>query len=221
MGPTRSYGALCVLLSGLAGEAGAGHWPAGGLLFSDELGGFEILSARGAGTMDDPVIISQKLSGVGPAILVVRLDPASEAARQPPHRRGYLKLALVTHTRNDSARIWAGFDLELQEELGQPSVYRDGLSFDQMESFSGRRFGSDRFRRFTDLTEPFDRIRFDDGSVDPGGQVMLSFFVTDVTPRAVFYIVQEPKVLSAKGPRPSRHATWSRGGPVQTATGVP
>ncbi len=218
----RSYGTLCVLLSGLAGDAAAGNWPAGGLLFSDELGGFEILSVRGAGTLGDPIVISQRLSGIGPAILVVRLDPAGDAARQPAHRRGYLKLALVTRTRNDSARVWAGFDLELQEELGQPSVYRDGLSFDQVESFSGRRFGSDRFRRFTDLTEPFDRIRFDDGSVDPGGHVTLNFFVTDVTPRSVFYILQEPKVLTATGPRPSRHAGWSRGGgPVQVAAGMP
>ena len=45
--------------------------------------------------------------------------------------------------------------------------------------------------------EPFDRIRFDGGSVDPAYELRLDFDIIDANGRPVFYLVQRPIVLLA------------------------
>ncbi len=190
--------AVLICLSCLGLPVQAGTWKAAGLVFSDELGGFRIDSVSGAGTLEDPVVIRQRVAGTEPTVLVVRLDPDGDQIGRAFTERNYLKISIVAEIVNESRRAWAGFDFELQEILGQPSVYRDGLSFDQVRSFGKRKFVSDRFNLFTDLTEPYDRVRFEQGHVDPGEMASFTYFVTDVTPINEFYVVQEPKLLTAQ-----------------------
>ena len=183
--------------------ARAGEWSAAGFVFSDELGGFEITSVTGEGTAEDPIVIAERLHSIEPALLVVRrAEEGDRTGRHPgAHNNGdFLRLAVTAIITNGSGRAWSGFDLELQESRGKPSVYLDGLSFDQMNVFGTRVFQSDQFATFTDLTEPYDRIRFERGFVNPGATVRLSFFITDVTPGERFFVLQEPKVLSAEAP---------------------
>lgn len=177
----------------------AGEWRAGGFVFRDGPGGSEIRSVSGKGSVEDPVVIVQHFGSIDPSILSISGETAPSGALLPGHG-GAMQLALVSVAINGTGRTWAGFDIELQERFGKPSVYLDGLSFDQMKLFGGRTFRSDRFELFTDLKEPYDRIRFEKGSVDHGDRVTFSYFVTDVTPTGSFFILQEPKVLSAMAP---------------------
>ena len=67
------------------------------------------------------------------------------------------------------------------------------LSFDQ------RRTGnysvvSDRFADSRLDFEPFDRILFQDGFVDPGETVRFRFLITDLTPARLFYIRFDPRI---------------------------
>jgi hypothetical protein len=98
---------------------------------------------------------------------------------------------------------WSGFDLELMTGPDQPSVYADGLSFDQPQTVP-RLARADRFVQTVQDDEPFDRIRFDGGQVDPGQYLRLDFELVDVNGTAVFYLVQRPITLIARDvPPPS------------------
>ena len=178
---------------------------AGGFAFSDELGGFRLVSASGRGTRDDPIVIVEEIEEVGPATLVVRRlrrsAPQQESSPGTTHA-----LSLVKVVINRSGNIWAGFDLELQEEKNVPSVYGDGLSFDQI----GRHptdLRSDRFSQKRSRFEPYDRLSFEGGHVDPGDEARFSLTITDPTPTPEFYLLQDPRLLYAGAP----------GGPIVTA----
>ena len=85
------------------------------------------------------------------------------------------------------------FEFELQEILHQPSVFGDGLSFDQRSADQGE-IVSSRFAKFKRDFEPYDRLLFREGRVDPGQTVGFSFLLTDYTPRLQFYLVQDPRI---------------------------
>jgi hypothetical protein len=91
---------------------------------------------------------------------------------------------------------WSGFDLELRTTPDDPSIYSDGLSFDQPQTFQ-RLARADRFEQTVQEDEPFDRIRFDSGSVDPAYALRLDFDILDANGRPVFYLIQRPIVLLA------------------------
>lgn len=191
--------AICLAVVLWSAEASAGQWSSGGFSFSDELGGFEILSASGAGTAEEPIVVVQEMRQAAPATMVIRplLTPDAYGNLR---RRTFIQFSLVVVVTNASDRNWTGFDLELQEIPGKPSVYFDGLSFDQVKTFRERVFVSDKFATFTDLIEPYDRIRFEDGHVIPNDTVTLKVYITDVTPRDAFYLVLDPQLLLAEGP---------------------
>ena len=168
----------------------------GGFTFSDELGGFRILSVSGIGSADDPIIIEEELTGTGPVVLIIRRNVVRDQA-DPWARNGvWTAIYLTKVVRNRSRRIWAGFELELQEVLHQPSPYGDGLSFDQGRAVPVE-IGSDTFARNYRLFEPYDRIRFEGGSVDPDATMRLDVHITDPTPVSEFYLVQDPQILYA------------------------
>jgi hypothetical protein len=168
----------------------------GGFTFSDELGGFRLLSVSGIGSAADPIIVEEELTGTGPVVLVIRRNAIRNPA-DPWARNGvWTAIYLTKVVRNRSRRIWAGFELELQEELHQPSVYGDGLSFDQGRAVPVE-ISSDAFARNHRLFEPYDRIRFDHGSVDPDATLRLEVHITDPTPVSEFYLVQDPQILLA------------------------
>lgn len=173
-------------------------WHAGGYSFSDELGGLGIRAITGSGQRDDPIVIVEEILDHQPVTLVVRetvpRDPASSGD-------AFMSLAITLVATNRTRRVWAGFNLELREDLSQPSTYFDGLSFWQMAPLSDR-FRADRFGIVKRRAEPSDVVHYRGGSVDPGSQLSLWFQVSDTSPTSTFYLIQEPEFLMAQRPEP-------------------
>jgi hypothetical protein len=194
----RSFIAVAAWLAGFTATSGA-ELSAGGYSFSDELGGFRLVSATGAGTPDDPVVVVEEFDEAAPATLVIRRVARDADPRLP----SYLPLTLEKVVVNRSRRVWAGFEVELQEVLKRPSEYGDGLSFNQYGA-APPDVASDAFAENDRLFEPYDRIRFQSGHVDPETTARFRLTITDPTPIREFYLVQDPKLLSAGLPaRPS------------------
>lgn len=162
---------------------------AGGFSFSDQLGGFRILSVTGSGSKGDPFIIDQEFSGPGPGTIAIRNQDPSDSTSS------FMQIFIVTRVKNVATGTWIGFDIELQEELRIPSDYWDGLSFNQTQRADKKGFRSSRFRNGERIAEPHDRVRFLDGHVNVGTNVEFRFVITDVTPSAEFYLLQEPVML--------------------------
>ncbi len=200
-GLARAGTLVCVALAatvGIAGhEAAAGSFSAGGLTFSDELGGFRLLSASGKGTRASPIVIEEVLLSASPVTLVVRVDWLSDPRRRPVVHDVQIAIHLIKIVRNGSGRVWNGFEMELQETFARPSEYGDGLSFGQA-SARPVDASSDSYARARTLLEPHDRIRFDRGSVDPRQQAVFRLHITDPTPVRIFYLLQDPQVLYAQ-----------------------
>jgi hypothetical protein len=189
---------LCIALICLgAGQVSAGTWTVAGLSFSDELGGARLLAVYGRGTRDDPIVLVEEITGAGPAVLIVTNHRNGGELISPS--RGFLSLSLVKIVINRGPWRWSGFDLELRARPDQASIYTDGLSFDQPQTFQ-RLARADRFAQTLQEDEPFDLIRFDGGGVDPSDQLRLDFDILDANGRPVFYLVQRPVVLLAWEP---------------------
>ncbi len=166
---------------------------AGAYSFSDELGGFRLISASGTGTTDDPVVIVEEIPSVDLAILVIRRYDVDALGLRPVGNR----LTLVKWVVNRSARVWAGFEVELREIVTEPSTRGDGLSFNQAGVQPGD-IESNAFTRNDRRFEPADRIVFTGGWVDPGASARFRLTITDPTPVPVFYLLQDPNLLSAE-----------------------
>ncbi len=185
---------LVVLLATLlpAEAADEGRWIAGSYSFSDEFGGFTIDGVSGIGTKDDPYRIRQTLHSASPVTLVIRAErPIRPFDTGTYYANGILYMRV--EATNGSGFGWIEFEFELQEILHQPSVFGDGLSFDQ-RSGDQDTISSDGFARFSRDFEPYDRLLFREGKVDPGDTVGFSFLITDYTPRLQFYLVQDPRI---------------------------
>ena len=206
--------ALCALFTlafGASGEpALAKVLEAGGFSFSDEQGGFRLVAASGIGTAADPIVVVEEIFDLRPVVLVIRRLPKVEGEDSPTLGFGAMTVGMTKVVFNRTEKVWGGFDLELQEILHKPSVYGDGLSFDQPGIFSESE-RSDRFAFNRLQQEPYDRILFRDGEIDPDTPVQFTFYVTDPTPPEIFYILQEPLFLTAGLERPS--AQLAKNGP--------
>ncbi|WP_246704489.1 hypothetical protein [Rhizobium sp. P32RR-XVIII] len=187
----RILAALLALPLISAGPADDGRWYAGDYSFSDELGGFRILSVTGSGTKADPIEINEELISATPVTLVIR---AAKPLKNHGFPEGNFHLRVVAV--NDSGLAWIGFEFELQEIRGKPSDFYDGLSFDQT-SRNPDVISSNRFARFESHFESFDRLSFSNGHVDPVDRGAFGFFITDVTPVPEFYLVQDPQIPSS------------------------
>lgn len=179
----------------LAHPARAAEFFAGGYSFSDELGGFRLLSAAGEGTARDPIVLVEELDEAAPVTLVIRRRPGAGDRSRPI----FAPLTMVKVVVNRSRLVWAGFEVELQEVRKRPSNYGDGLSFNQFAA-KPPDVSSDAFADNDRLFEPYDRIRFEKGYVDPEATARFRLTITDPTPVAEFYLVQDPKLLSAALP---------------------
>ena len=195
--------AAVVSLCLAASAASAETWTIGGISFSDRPGGARLLAASGTGTRDDPIVLVEEIVGAGPAVLEVQNGRTGHLDVSPA--TGFLSLSVVKIIVNRGPWRWSGFDLELMTGPDQPSVYSDGLSFDQPQTFQ-RLARADRFLQTVQEDEPFDRIRFDGGQVDPAEYLRLDFDIVDANGTAVFYLVQRPLILLAWDlpPRASR-----------------
>jgi hypothetical protein len=169
-----------------------------GLTFSDELGGFDIVGASGSGSLEDPFVLVENITGDGPAILTIRGMTHRFGNRIRSHHD--VGFALTKIVRNRTKRPWSLFNLELREFLDRASPFGDGLSFGQA-SEAGRPFRSDRFTEVLETTEPFDGVQFFGGLVQPGESVAVSVVITDTTPAWTFYLLQtEDSPLAALPP---------------------
>jgi hypothetical protein len=193
------FAALLVLglPAGLARPARAEPVTLGGVTFSDELGGFRILSGSGSGTPQDPFVIVEEITDPGEAVLVVRGAP--EPTPRNPRRNRILSghdigFALRKVAINRTPLIWPGYDLELQAVPGRPSPQDDGLSFGQ-GSQEQRRIRSDSFETTTVTSEPIDMVVFNHGDVHPGAAVTMDLVVTDMVARPAIYLVQRQQRL--------------------------
>ena len=164
-----------------------------GVVFSDELGGFRLVSASGSGTRDDPYVIEEHILGTGPAVLVIR----GAGITGPRHYQG-LRLTLFVRkiVINDSGFVWNRYNLELREHVNATSDYYDGLSFDQPKS-TPRPFRSDRFPQVLEHEEPHDSLYFVGALVAPGERFSMDVVITDPTPRSEFYLRQSMEVPTA------------------------
>jgi len=175
-----------------AAEGTSSRIVAGPYSFSDELGGFLLRSATGDGTRDNPVVIHQELLSASPVTLVIRtVAPIRPFDTSGRFANGDLYLRLVT--TNNSGIGWLEFEFELQERIGEPSTFGDGLSFDQREEQRDP-ISSDAFGAFSRDFEPYDKLLFRDGRVDAGKVVTFTMKMTDYTPRWEFYLVQDPRI---------------------------
>lgn len=198
----RAKPLLLIALLALAAPAapgGAAEFQAGNFSLSDELGGFKLLSVTGTGSTDDPLVVTEELYGTDPVTLIIRRT----ALDQPELRPIQGRLTLVKHVINRSGRVWAGYHVELQEILNQPSTRSDGLSFNQAGS-QPPDVEADPFTLNNRRFEPLDRIEFLGGAVDPGGTLSLRLTITDPTPVSPFYLLQDPQLVSAGLPSGGR-----------------
>jgi hypothetical protein len=204
-GRWRAGPALALAL--LAGQAAAesargadaagsgGKFFAGAYSFSDEAGGFRILGVTGTGARDDPFVVVEELHSSSPVTLTIRTTaPLRPLDRSGLHANGDLHMRI--EAVNGSEQAWVEFEFELQEVRDRPSLFGDGLSFDQRKEDT-QTISSDSFARFSRDFEPYDRLLYQDGHVDPRATAGFSFFITDFTPRSEFYLVQDPRIPSS------------------------
>ena len=159
-----------------------------GLTFSDELGGVRLERGWGSGSLDDPIVLVEEITGDGPAILIVRGMTYRFGNRIGSHHE--VGFALTKLVRNGTGQPWSLFNLELREFFDRESPFGDGLSFGQATD-AGRPFRSDRFAETLETTEPFDGVQFSGGLVAPGDTMTVSAVITDTTPRWEFYLLQK------------------------------
>lgn len=183
--------ALILAAGPLAAEAKV--WRAGNYSFSDEMGGFTIRSITGKGSREDPIVIEEELNSASPVTMVVRTEGG---ALDPEGNLATSALYLRIVTLNASGQAWIEFEFELQEILHRASIFSDGLSFDQRRENSDR-ITSSAFDQFRRDFEPYDKLRFIEGKVDPRETAEFNFALTDFTPRWQFYIVQDPRIPSS------------------------
>lgn len=188
----RSLALLPIFLLTAAAPGDDGRWQAGAYSFSDEMGGFHIRSVSGTGSRSDPIVVDEDFLSASPVTLVIRAtQPVTPLGVVGDHANGFLHLRIAA--LNASGVGWVEFEFELQEASGYPSVYGDGLSFDQRRTEAGS-ISATGFAAYSRDFEPYDRLRFTQGRVDPGRQATFGFFVSDYTPRPMFYLVQDPRI---------------------------
>ena len=171
----------------------------GGLLFSDEAGGFVIVDGWGTGTIEDPIVVIEEVIEPVPITLIVRGFGPEWGNRIPTsHPAGFAIRKVVV---NRTEYPWNSYDHELQLVRGTPSDIYDGLSFGQ-GSEAGRPFVSDLFGTGTMQDEPRDYLTFRDGEVRPGETATFQYVITATSPHETFYIVQDPnRPLASVTPR--------------------
>ncbi len=189
---------LLVLLVLLPVRVEAAVFSSAGYSFSDELGGFRLLSVSGSGTFADPIVIVEEYLGPGPAVLTVRggLGSGNQPGAYLP-AMSMLNLSVVKIVVNLSQINWTSFDIELREVVSDPSPYGDGLSFDQAGTY-GSAPEADRFAKMQSLYEPADHLQFYSGRVFVTETARLRFYITDPSPTGLFYLVQQPGMIVAR-----------------------
>lgn len=176
-----------------AGAALATEITQEGLTFSDEGGGdegsgFTLLSVSGRGSLDDPYVVVEDVTGPRQAVLTIR------GLKRVGNRIGTHHIAGIAVTKivfNRSEDVWQNYQLELRELLTRHSPYEDGLSFAQNTTIS-MAFTTSSFPNLQRIDEPQDTLGFSGKAVPRGESAQFSFLITDMSPVERFYLLQEP-----------------------------
>lgn len=159
-----------------------------GLSFSDEGGGFTLRSVSGSGSLDDPYVVVEDVTGPRDAILTIR------GLREVGNRIGTHHISGIAVTKivtNRSDKVWQNYQMELREVPTRHSPYEDGLSFAQNTVIAGA-FTTSTFPNLQRFDEPQDTLGFSGKSVAPGESAEFTFLITDMSPVSKFYLYQEP-----------------------------
>ncbi len=149
----------------------------------------------GAGSKSDPFVIAEELNSATPVTMVIRtVRPIRPFDFSGNYANGFMHVRI--EARNNSAQPWIEFEFELQEQLNRPSVFGDGLSFDQRRADS-LHIVSENFLYFSRDFEPYDRLLFRGGKIDHLEVAVFEFMITDFTPRWEFFLVQDPRIPSS------------------------
>ena len=181
--------AALIVLAAAASPAGADSFAAGGLTFSDELGGFRLLGVSGTGRLDDPFVVVEEVLEGATATLVIRGLSSGLGNRIGSHHLTGFALTKVVVNRTSTA--WSRYELELREVKDFQSPYGDGLSFGQGGQ-AGRPFLATGFAGNQEIDEPYDSVVFGGGMIQPGDAATMAVVITDTTPSSPIYVVQQP-----------------------------
>src|SRR5262245_2605907 len=112
----------------VAAPATAAPTTVGGIIFSDERGDFTILEVTGAGSLTDPFVVVEDVTGSEP-VLVIRFP--NERFDNRIGTRDPVGMAIVKLAINHSGTTWYGYRIEPRTIPTQPSPDSDGLSLGQ------------------------------------------------------------------------------------------
>jgi hypothetical protein len=161
-----------------------------GITFSDELGNFKLVSVTGTGTLDDPFVVKEEVTGPNDPVLVIKNFTRDFGNRvNTQHTAAFAMVKIVVNKTN---RAWQGYQLELREIENRPSTYEDGLSFGQASTVADQYVNSS-LPHSQRLDEPEDSLGFGGDSIQPGAEATFRFIISDMSPLYRFYLVQRPQ----------------------------
>ena len=198
----RAIIAACAATFTVTGSGATQPMTTNGITFSDAGGGFTIVAVSGSGSIGDPFIVVEEITGPSAAVLIIEGLSESFGNRVGTLHLTGLALRKVIHNRTPF--VWNFVDFELQQIFGASSDYLDGLSFGQGSS-AGRPFTSTRFEDVDAFDEPLDSITFTGGALRPGESAVFDFVITDTTPIERFYLVQRPSRPMARLDQPDQN----------------
>ena len=180
---------LALALFLMASPAAAGSITHEGISFSDESGDFTILNVTGTGSLADPFVVVEDITGKEPILIIRGLDErfGNRIGSNSPFGMALVKLAV-----NHSGLAWYGYRIEVRSRPISPSPDSDGVSFAQ--GWGKRQtMGSNGFRHLVVTDTPYDALNFDDGWIDESHSVSFRIFITDLRLKPEIYLVQEPE----------------------------
>ncbi|MBL8708230.1 MAG: hypothetical protein JNL25_03460, partial [Rhodospirillaceae bacterium] len=146
---------LAALLAGRPESAQAEVIVHQGLQFSDEEGGFTLLSVSGTGTLDDPIVVVEEVAATRNITLVIRGFSRGFGNRVGTQHVSAFAMKKIVINRSD--RLWRNFQMELREVSTRRSPYSDGLSFGQ-NSTIGEGYTASSFPHTQRFDEPEDSL---------------------------------------------------------------
>jgi hypothetical protein len=180
---------VLLLLAGV-GTAAADPVTVEGITFSDELGNFKLVSVTGKGSLEDPFVVKEEVTGPNDPVLVIK-----DFTRDFGNRVGTqhtVAFAMVKIVINKTGRSWQGYQVELREIENRQSTYEDGLSFGQASTVADQYVNSN-LPHSQRLDEPEDSLGFGGDSILPGAEATFRFIISDMSPLYRFYLVQRPQ----------------------------
>jgi len=159
-----------------------------GITFSDEKGDFTILKVTGTGTIQDPFVVVEDVTGDTPILVIRGMNIGFGNRIGSQHVIGF---AIAKICINHTGSSWTEYRMELRTTPTDPSPYGDGLSFAQGFT-GGPPANSSGFHHARVIDEPFDAIDFSDGQIKPGESVSFDFMITDMTPKSEVFLFQQP-----------------------------